>query len=247
MSPPDGPAFTQTDRVVLLLRERVLGGEFAPGDRLTELDLAARLGASRTPIRQALVRLAHEGLLDAQPSGGFRVRTFTLDDVWDAIEIRGVLEGTAARLAAERLTSPADLEGLRRSLRAMDALQPIGRANFPAYLAESDRFHHEVWRLSKSPLLISTIESVLGLPFASPGALVFSDAESADAARVGAVAAAQHHEMVGAIAARAGTRAEHLAREHAVIARRNLERALGDRALFARVPGAALIRRPVAG
>src|SRR4249919_2634746 len=86
------------------LREMLLHGEFARGERISELPLVARLGTSRTPIRLALERLAHMGLLDVVATGGFTVRQFTLAEVLDAIEIRGVLEGTVARLAAERLT-----------------------------------------------------------------------------------------------------------------------------------------------
>src|SRR5215472_13995662 len=94
---------SQSGRAMLELRKSLLRGEFHPGERLSELPLVARLGVSRTPIRLALERLAHEGLLEASRSGGFIVREFTVDAVWDAIEVRGVLEGTAARLAAERL------------------------------------------------------------------------------------------------------------------------------------------------
>ena len=93
---------TQTGRLVLALREQILQGQFSPSERLTELGLASRLNASRTPVRLALERLANEGLLDAIPSGGFRLRSFSLADIRDAIEIRGVLEGIAARFAAER-------------------------------------------------------------------------------------------------------------------------------------------------
>ena len=60
-------------------------------------------------MRLALERLAHEGLLEALPKGGFCIREFTIEDVWDAIEILGVLEGTAARLAAERLGDSREL------------------------------------------------------------------------------------------------------------------------------------------
>jgi GntR family transcriptional regulator of vanillate catabolism len=98
---------SQTGRTLLTLRELILKGEFQPGERLSELALVARLRVSRTPIRLALDRLAHEGLLEPSPSGGFVVREFTIEDVWDAIEMRGVLEGSAARLAAERLRDPS--------------------------------------------------------------------------------------------------------------------------------------------
>src|SRR5947207_2258604 len=89
---------------------------FGSGDRAScssELPLVARLGMSRTPIRLALERLAHIGLLEAAATGGFTVREFTLAEVRDAIEVRGVLEGTAARLAAERLLDSLELEPVR--------------------------------------------------------------------------------------------------------------------------------------
>ena len=110
---------SQITRTVLRLREMILSGEFSPGERVSEAPLTGRLGASRTPIRLALERLAHEGLLDPYPTGGFIVRTFTLEDVWDGIEVRGVLEGAAARLAAERLTSDGELDTRCASARTI--------------------------------------------------------------------------------------------------------------------------------
>src|SRR5712691_5743186 len=94
---------SQAVRALIRVREMLLRGEVARGERISELPLVARLGMSRTPIRLALERLAHIGLLEAVATGGFTVREFTLAEVRDAIEVRGVLEGTAARLAAERL------------------------------------------------------------------------------------------------------------------------------------------------
>jgi len=91
---------SHTARALFRLRESLLRGEFAPGERMSELPLVARLGVSRTPIRLALERLAHIGLLDLNASGGFTVRGYTPAEALDAIEIRGVIEGTAARLAS---------------------------------------------------------------------------------------------------------------------------------------------------
>src|SRR5579863_6849384 len=95
--PQHAPAefVSQTGRTLLNLREMLLSGEFQPGERISELPLVAKLGVSRTPIRLALDRLAHEGLLEVSPSGGFVVGEFTVEDIWDAIETRGVLEGAA--------------------------------------------------------------------------------------------------------------------------------------------------------
>src|SRR5262245_57189506 len=89
---------SQSGRALATLREMLLGGEFRPGERISEVPIAARLGVSRTPVRLALERLALEGLLETTLGGGFAVRTFTLVEIWDAIEIRALLEGTVARL-----------------------------------------------------------------------------------------------------------------------------------------------------
>ena len=177
------------------------------------------------------------------PKGGFRVCAFSLDEVWDAIELRGVLEGTAARLAAERLSDPAELVPIREILDALDALLPLSEANFGDYMELNGDFHRELLELSKSPMLIRTVDGIIRLPFASPGALVLDEQES-DANQTAVFAQIQHASIVEAIANRTGTRAEHLAREHARMARMNLERALRDPSLFARLPGASLVMLP---
>jgi GntR family transcriptional regulator of vanillate catabolism len=100
----------------------LLSGDFRPGERISELSLVARLGASRTPVRLAMDRLAQEGLLELSPGGGFSARAFTIAEIYDAIDLRGALEGTAARWAAERLTSPKELDKLRRCCRQMEDL-----------------------------------------------------------------------------------------------------------------------------
>ena len=242
--PKSAPTFkppSQTDRVLLALRKMLLTGQFTAGERLTELGLVARLDASRTPVRHALTRLAHDGLLNALPKGGFRVCAFTLDEVWDAIELRGVLEGSAARLAAERLRRDSELTRLREIQAEIDSRRPEGTSNFVGYLECNEAFHQELLRLSKSPMLIRTLDTVVRLPFAGPSTLVF-EGDSREAARTADTAQQQHHAIIEALSERAGTRAEHMAREHARLARVNLSRALADPALFAQVPGAALLQ-----
>src|SRR5256885_9714817 len=93
---------THIMRAQLRLRELILSGQFAPGERMSELPLVERLGVSRTPLRLALATLEHEGLLRNLSGGGYAVRAFTQADMRDAVELRGVLEGTAARFAAGR-------------------------------------------------------------------------------------------------------------------------------------------------
>src|SRR5918998_1937974 len=115
-------SISQTVRAQLALRELVLRGEREPGERVSELQMVDRLGVSRTPVRMALVRLEEEGLLEAIPSGGFAVRAFSEREVFEAIEIRGTLEGLAARLAAERGPEPAELERVRACLDDIDVV-----------------------------------------------------------------------------------------------------------------------------
>src|SRR4026209_2740301 len=96
---------SQTAKATLGLRELLLNGTFEPRERVPELRLVKELGVSRTPLRIALMTLEHEGLLETLPGGGFVVREFTRTDIDDAIELRGVLEGTAGRPADQRLES----------------------------------------------------------------------------------------------------------------------------------------------
>jgi GntR family transcriptional regulator of vanillate catabolism len=238
-----GEAPSQIERVAAALREKLLRGEFQPGQRLAELTLVPQLNASRTPVRLALERLAHQGLLDALPHGGFRVREFTLSDIWDAIEIRGVLEGTAARLAAERLTDPAECQRLRRCHEAFAEAPPMDMDGFLHYVEKNRAYHRELWKLAKSPSLERALEGVCALPFAEPGAIVFGDPVSAQDyhAHNAALAIEQHATILEAIENREGTRAEAVAREHSRLTRNNLDWALRHGELLRQFPGGPLI------
>lgn len=241
---PPAEFVSQTGRTLLNLREMLLRGDFKPGERISELPLVARLGVSRTPIRLALDRLAHEGLLEISPSGGFVVREFTLTDVWDAIEMRGVLEGTAARLASERLSHYNELDRMRKLRDEIDLVLPSTIESFARYLDLNEAFHTALVDLAKSAMLRRTLDCVLSLPFASPSALVFARLKLPKASEILTVGHEHHHALVEAIENRQGTRAESLAREHARLSRRNLEIALGDKDILSCVPGASLIRLP---
>jgi GntR family transcriptional regulator of vanillate catabolism len=239
------PALSQRLRAVLRLRELILDGELTRGERISEIPLAARLGVSRTPLRLALAQLEHEGLLEAAPSGGFVVRSFTADDVADAIELRGTLEGTAARLAAERLQDPRELEAMYGCVAQMDAIVRPGDAAIPTferYVELNERFHTLLVGLAKSNVIRGAIEQALALPFASPSAFVRVQADLPESHRILYVAQTQHRAILEAIEGREGARAEALAREHSRLARRNLDVALGSQGTLAHLPGAGLIR-----
>jgi len=237
-----GGVASQTSRAFIRIRELLLRGELSRGARISELPLVARLGMSRTPIRLALERLAHIGLLDSVPGGGFAVREFTIVDALDAIEVRGVLEGAAARLAAERLTADGELESLRRVNQRIEALSRLTTDWFDEYMDLNEEFHARIVELSGSAMLGRQLEHVNSLPFASPSAMVFPITSLPRADETFAIAIEHHRCLLEAIGRRQGARAEAIAREHAHLARRVLESASSDAGALSRVPGGALIK-----
>jgi GntR family transcriptional regulator of vanillate catabolism len=243
--PRGNHANSQTTKATLGLRELLLNGAFKPRERVPELRLVEELGVSRTPLRIALMTLEHEGLLETLPGGGFVVREFTRTDIDDAIELRGVLEGTAARLAAERLESDDELETLRDHCRELDAIvRDPGIETFMEYLRLNEEFHVAFRELAKSAQLARALEHALALPFAPPSALLMVHAALPESWEILLVAQHQHHALIDAISRREGARADAIAREHARIARRNLELVLDDLDLLEHVPGSTLLRLP---
>lgn len=241
-----GEEASQTARAFVRIRELLLRGEFARGERIAEVPLGARLDMSRTPVRMALERLAHVGLVDVGTAGGFWVREFTVEDVRDAIELRGVLEGTAARLAAERRGEDAELARLRRSRDEVGSLTELSLSehsanSFDRYMNGNEAFHAAIVELAKSPMLARLIERTNSLPFASPSAMVFPTSMLAESAETLAAAQHQHRAIAEAVEQRQGTRAEHLAREHALLALKVFELALSDEDVMSNVPGGPLI------
>jgi GntR family transcriptional regulator, vanillate catabolism transcriptional regulator len=239
---------SQTLRAVLQIRELLVQGAFQPGERIREVPLAARLSVSRTPLRLALDRLAHEGLLERRPKGGFVAREFTVGDILDAIDLRGVLEGTAARWATERLQSAEEMEPLYECIAVTEELfrRPMPGVDLVReYMLINARFHATLLSLAKSPMLTRSMEQVLALPFASPNTIVFAEAESGELREVFRMSNSQHTAIAEAIAHREGTRAEAIAREHSRIVRRSVTLALQERR-FGQIPGGTLIKFPKA-
>ncbi|MEM1430196.1 MAG: GntR family transcriptional regulator [Pseudomonadota bacterium] len=240
----DGDRVSQTERATRAVRALILSGEFPAGARLTEVSLSARLDLSRTPLRQAMERLISEGLLSRIPSGGCQVASFDLDDVNDAIELRGVLEGTVARLAAERGADPALMAEANGVLDAIDAaFSDDGKVDFDAYVPLNAAFHELVARMAGSALIEREVSRISQLPFASPSAFLRGQELVPGFLASLVCAQAQHRAILEAIAAREGARAEALAREHARLARKNfafLQKA-GPH-LTTRIPGLSLVK-----
>jgi GntR family transcriptional regulator of vanillate catabolism len=238
--------FSQTARATLALRELLVQGHFQPGERIREVPLAAQLKVSRIPLRLALERLAHEGFLLIRPTRGFVVQGFSAEDIYDAIELRGLLEGAAARLATERLKDARDLAPLRESAEEIMTLVRSRRFTieiFSRYIDLNAKFHAALLDLSGSRMLQRAIGHACSLPFASPSAFVKRQFVSENLNGLFLISADQHLEIVDAIANREGMRAETLAREHARMARRNLEDALKNRESFQEIAAAHLMSK----
>ncbi|MEI9892141.1 MAG: GntR family transcriptional regulator [Caulobacteraceae bacterium] len=241
----DPRGFSQTVKALLSLRELLLTGELAAGQRVSEIWAVDRLGVSRTPVRAALARLEEEGFLEALPSGGYAVKSFTEQDAFEAIEIRGALEGLAARLAAERGVDPGRLEALEHILIQIDGL--IGKSSqntedFALYVRLNETFHAKLAEACGGKVLARQIERAAALPFAHPSGFVMAQSELPQARMVFALAQDQHHCIVDSIRNREGARAESLMREHARLAARNLRLAFDNQAALGMVAGARLIR-----
>lgn len=235
---------SQSVRAQLRLREMILAGALPGGARVAELTLVEALGVSRTPIRAALMRLEQEGLLHRLPGGGYAVRTFSETDVADAIELRGTMEGLAARLAAERGVAPELLREAHDCLDAIDAtLAPptLDDEGFSRYVELNAQFHGLLSRMVGSEVVARELERVKGLPFASPSAFVVVQAHSRQARDMLVVAQDQHRQAIDAIERREGGRAEAILREHSRITRRNLL-AAGQAPHVRGLPGVQLIR-----
>lgn len=235
---------SQTVRAQLALRDMILSGRLRAAERISELQAVEITGVSRTPVRLALVRLEDEGLLQAIPSGGFMVKAFSERDILDSIELRGTLEGLAARFAAERGASARSLEPLKECLADLDQLvrqDPISVEAFSAYVTLNARFHALLTEISGSAPVIRQIDRAASMPFASPSAFVMAQSALPEAHTILLIGQEHHRIVVDAIENREGARAEAIMREHARLAVRNLRLALRNRSHLDLLPALALV------
>ena len=219
-------------RALLGARQLILEGELAPGARLSELALVNRLGVSRTPVRIALVRLEDEGFVATLPGGGYIVRSFSEKEIFDAIDLRGVLEGTAARCAAERGVTRATLAQMKRVLddieKVLEAAGP--QTDVSGYMTLNEEFHRLMVQASENSMVRTTLERLVRLPFAAPNAFTLARSTLISTRDLLIYAQRQHHALVEAIEAGEGTRAEALAREHSRVAASYLKTILSSNA-----------------
>ncbi len=234
---------SQLDKALLGLRSLILSGHFDLNQRLPEVAVAKHLGTSRTPLRQAMDRLVAEGLLERIETGGCRVATFSKEDIADAIEFRGVVEGTAARMAAQRGGNPGLMAEARATLDRIDqALDPSQEIDFDRYVHENAKFHALLTRLAGSPLIEREVARMSRLPLASPSAFLSDQAMIPNFQDSLRFAQRQHRAILEAIAERDGARAEAMTREHARLALTNFNYITTHQPKLANpVPGLALV------
>ena len=205
-------------RALVRLREMILRGELAPGDRLAEAPVAEMLGVSRTPVRQALPVLAQEGLLSEHPTRGYLVRGFSTADISDAIDVRGALEGLAARRVAERGASRRLIDALRLCLAEGDRIlvkRRVRVSDEALYVDMNTQFHRLIVREARSPMIEQSLDRIARIPFAGPQALAFDRTNLDRMYEMLSYAHRQHHFIVSALEHGESSRVEALMRDHA--------------------------------
>jgi GntR family transcriptional regulator of vanillate catabolism len=222
---------TVTEQVIAEIRERILDGKYGPATHLHEAMLAADLGVSRTPVRDALRVLANEELLVYYPNRGYIVRNVELSDVLDAYDVRGTLEGLACRTIAERGMDDEARVRLTDLLDRGDAIfrsERWGEEEQAAWRTLNTDFHFALLAASHNRHLDPIMRQIRFFPriFDSrldPTSAFFQQIHTREQ-RLRA-----HHDhihVVEALQRREGARAEALMREHVYRNRELMRRAV---------------------
>src|SRR5215470_15551521 len=209
---------TQQTRALVRIREMILQGKLSAGQRLAEAPLAECLGMSRTPVRQSLPVLAQEGLLVEHETRGYVVKQISTTDILDAIDLRGVIEGLAARRVAERGASRTLCTALRVCLTDGDRIFSKGHieeSDEALYADMNARFHDLIVREARSPIIEQALERNARIPFVGPQTLAFDKTSLREMHELLSYTHAQHRYIAGAIERGESARAEALMREHA--------------------------------
>ncbi len=175
-----------SDTAYETIKALIFSGEIAPGEQLKEEELAVRAGVSRTPVRDALVRLEAEFLVEKRDNQRSFVADPSRDDFDELFTLRAMLEGHAASRAAER-ASPKLLRELRAALAMVETDQSV-----PAFLAHNARFHRAIMDAAGSKRLVSMLERLISQPIIQRTAYAYAPAQIARSI-------AEHVELVEAI------------------------------------------------
>lgn len=200
------PKMTAVDKAVAAIRAGIRDGTYAPGQRLIEADVTEAVGISRGPLREAMWRLAGEGLVRIEPNRGVVVRKLTRDETRHLFQLREVLEGLAARLAAERVAVGDNRERFQKVAKAGDK---CARGNdLTGYIEANEAFHAQIVAMSGNEML-STLLNQLRVPlFRLQFKRLISSREAMKDSSL------QHDAVVEAILAGQAAQAERAMRRH---------------------------------
>jgi DNA-binding GntR family transcriptional regulator len=202
-------ALSSSDGAFRAIRRAILDGTLAPGERIIEQQLAAKLDVSRTPVREALQKLEREDLVE-RSGRSMTVRTYTADEVRDIYDLRAHLESFAARLAADRIT-PRELAELRTAQDRIDAAVEADAGGEPERRREPARlnqhFHLLVVRAARSAPLRRTVDGVGQTPLIYKAYLWHGPEEKRRSSEA-------HRELIELLEARDGERAAEVWQRH---------------------------------
>ncbi|HEY0832206.1 MAG TPA: GntR family transcriptional regulator [Candidatus Dormibacteraeota bacterium] len=186
------------------LREAIVSGQFHPNERLVEAAIASRIGAGRSAVRSALVRLDQEGLVELEPNRGARVRHISDGEALEIEEVRAVLEGMLARRAAARISA----DGLRALRQVMTQMRErVEAGDSIGYSELNATFHQNIWGAADHPTASHLVGSLKtqGIRFQYQTALRPGRAERS---------LREHEAIFAALKAHDGDAAEAAMREH---------------------------------
>jgi DNA-binding GntR family transcriptional regulator len=198
------------------LREKIIKGEFAPGQRLREEILAEDLGVGRTPVREALRRLKGSGLVEIVANRGAQVIDVTDGDLEDTYELRALLEGFAARRAAEQ---GCPLDDLQKMCGQMEDLRAdLSEQAYERMTELNLQFHHAIYTAAQIKVLPSLLTGVVQVPLVRHTFRRYSQHELERSF-------SQHRQLIEALRDRDGFLAESIMRSHILSGRSSLRRA----------------------
>ncbi|MGP4770774.1 GntR family transcriptional regulator [Acinetobacter sp. PFS20] len=208
-------------QVLLKLRKMIISGELEGGARIAEIPTAELLGVSRQPVRIAFRLLEQEGLLIKNPTRGYTVREISEELVHDALEVRGVLEGLAAKTLAEQGLSEEQKKTLQHCIQETEKLfndkDEFGDVELERYHHFNVIFHDTIIEGAQNVALIQALAKNNQLPMASAQAITYDQNQALSEYRRLHYAHLQHCSIFDALVHRQAGRAETLMREHSSV------------------------------
>lgn len=210
-----------SDKAYELLKQRLIGGSYAPGAQLKEEHLARELALSRTPVRAALKRLVQDGLATAEAGRGVRAAEWTEADIQETYHLRSLLEAHAAELAAQRGGS-----ALAARLHALNAQMEVAIAKGGAGMAArvqdiNGEFHRAIMEASGSPRLRSLLSSLVDMPVVVRSFFISTPEDMAQSLQ-------HHRDLEAAVAAGDGELARQVMQMHLRMAARRFQQRRSD-------------------